>query len=79
MAGEPIDAQRILATPALFLPGMNLEEWVHECDRMVDRAFATRDFLDGKLTPDEFEQALDQFGVDPRQAAQDWDGGIFYI
>lgn len=78
MAGE-IDAQRILATPALFLPGMNQEEWEYELGRMLDRSLATRDFLDGKITPDEFEQALDQFGVDPHQAAADWNEGIYYL
>lgn len=78
MAGE-LDPQQLLATPALFLPGMEQEEWEYEVNRMVDRSFATRDFLDGKLTPDEYEQALDQYGVDPRQAADDWESGIYYL
>ncbi len=79
MSSESTDPQIILATPALFLPGMNQQEWDFEVGRMLDRAQATHDFLQGKLSPDEYEQALDQFGVDPRQAAADWDDGKNYL
>jgi len=74
-----VDPQLILATPALFVPSMNTEEWEQELTFMFDRSMATHDFLDGKITPDEFEQALDQFGVDPWQAAQDWENGRSYL
>ncbi len=76
---DPEQTQLYIATPAIWTPGMNDQEWEHEIGQMFNRSQAASDFLAGKLTPEEFEMALDDFGVDPYQAAEDWDSCRSYM
>ena len=71
--------QLYIATPAIWRPGMDDKEWEFELNRSVDRSIAAHAFLSGNLTPDEFEMALDEFGIDPLQAAEDWEQGKTYL
>lgn len=74
------DVAELLATPAIWVPGMTGDEWNAELDRSFDRALATRDFLDGQLTPDQFEDALYHFGIpDPFQLAEVWEEGKTFL
>jgi hypothetical protein len=69
-----------LSTPAIWLPGMDADAWSQELDLTFDRALATHAFLDGQLSPDQFEDALNHFGIlDPRELADAWEEGkTFY-
>ncbi|MBD2002121.1 MULTISPECIES: hypothetical protein [Cyanophyceae] len=42
---------------------------------MIQREFARRNFVDGALSPDDFMEALFQYGVDPIHAAEAWEEG----
>lgn len=71
--------ERFFATPAIYFPDMNDPEWQFELDRMMVRSFATRDFVNGILAPDDFLDLLDETGVDPIGAASAWEQGISYL
>ena len=68
-----------LATPAIWIPDMNQQEWDYQVDCMIERSLAARALIDGQITPDEFEQAIDQYGVDVIQMRKDWDRGVHYF
>lgn len=63
-----------LEIPALL--GMDEERNAEEIENMLNRSFAIRDFIDGRLSPDCLEMALDQFGLDPYQVAALWEKGV---
>jgi len=74
------DAAEFLSTPAIWLPGMDDGDWAAALDQSFDRALATRDFLDGLLSPDQFEDALNQFGIpDPRSVEEAWSEGKTFL
>jgi len=74
------DAAEFLSTPAIWLPGMDDDDWAVALDQSFDRALATRDFLDGLLSPDQFEDALNQFGIsDPRTVEEAWSEGKTFL
>lgn len=68
-----------IATPALWYPGMDAEEWRFELDRQINRAMAERDLLDGKISYEDFEEIIEANGVDPIQAFEDWVNGLNYV
>lgn len=70
---------RFFATPALYFPDMNNEEWEFELERMFQRTMLTREFVENKLTPDQYGQALDSLGIDIIQATTDWDNALVYL
>lgn len=65
-----------LATPAIWLPGMNDGDWEQEVDLMIGRSMATRDFVQNQITPEEFAEALYEGGLDPDQCFEIWEEGI---
>jgi len=74
------DAAEFLSTPAIWVPGMDDDDWAVALDQSFDRALATRDFLDGLLSPDQFEDALNQFGIsDPRTVEEAWSEGKTFL
>ncbi|MEP0799071.1 hypothetical protein [Funiculus sociatus] len=62
-----------MATPAI--DNGDPEDWHNQIDLMIHREFARRDFVDGALSPDDFMEALFQYGVDPIHAAEAWEEG----
>ena len=59
---------------------MDDDDWAVALDQSFDRALATRDFLDGLLSPDQFEDALNQFGIsDPRTVEEAWSEGKTFL
>lgn len=69
-----------LSTPAIWTPGMSEEDWSNSLDQAFDRAVVTRAFLDGELSPAQFEDALRQFGIpDPRQLDEAWAEGKTFL
>jgi len=74
------DAAEFLSTPAIWLPGMDDDDWAAALDQSFDRALVTRDFLDGLLSPDQFEDALNHFGIDnPRTVEEAWSEGKTFL
>lgn len=68
-----------IATPALWYPGMDAQEWEFELDRQIARAHAEKDLLEGRITYSEFEEIIEAYGVDPIQAYSDWSSGLSYV
>lgn len=64
------------SAPAILLPNMADEEWQEAIDRMIALKLAARDFVDGKLSPTEFEEVLCEFGHDPIVAAEQFERGL---
>jgi len=59
---------------------MDDDDWAVALDQSFDRALVTRDFLDGLLSPDQFEDALNQFGIsDPRTVEEAWSEGKTFL
>lgn len=59
---------------------MDSDEWNAELDLTFDRAIVTRDFLEGKLTPGQFEDALHHFGIpDPWAVSEAWEEGKTFL
>lgn len=59
---------------------MDQHEWKQELDRSFDRALVTRDFLDGNITPSQFEDALNHFGIpDPWAVNEAWEEGKTFL
>jgi len=81
LAKPPDDStDEFLSTPAIWLPGMDDDDWAAALDQSFDRALATRDFLDGLLSPDQFEDALNHFGIpDPRSVEEAWSEGKTFL
>lgn len=65
----------LIATPAIWTPGMDESEWGDEVTRMCVRAMAARDFLNGDLHPSDFAEVLYETGYDPNQCADNWEEG----
>ena len=68
-----------IATPALWYPGIDPQEWEYELNRQINRATAEQDLLDERITYDEFEEIIEANGIDPIQAFNDWSNGINYV
>lgn len=65
----------LIATPAIWVPGMSDEEWGDEVERMCVRALAARDFLNGDLHPSDFAEILHETGYDPNSCSEAWEEG----
>lgn len=53
------------ASSCIILPTMSEEELAYEFHLMVQRNLAAKDFVDGLITADEYEDVLNESGVDP--------------
>lgn len=62
--------------PANFTPDMPEEAWQAEIEAMFALSLASRSFVEGKISPDEFSQALDQYGYDPHELWERWENGL---
>lgn len=67
------------ATPVIYFPNMDPEELQAEIDQMFLRSQATSDFVQGKLSPDEFCDVLNDSRVDPYACLDDWEEGYTYL
>lgn len=79
---EPTSAQTLDALDSYFLVPANFsadmpdEVWQAEAEAMFKANQASRAFVDGQITPDEFSQALAECGYDPHQLWDRWDNGL---
>lgn len=71
-----VDAYQILATPVIWTPEQ--DDFEAQVEAMMIRSMATRDFLDGQLTPDQFENALAETGWNPYECADTWNEGYTF-
>lgn len=67
---------RFFLVPANFSADMTEEAWQAEVAAMFKATQASRLFVDGKITPDEFSQALAECGHDPHQLWERWENGL---
>lgn len=54
---------------------MSQDEWEREVAMMARRSLACRDFVQNKIPPDDFAQALFENGFDPDVCFQLWEEG----
>lgn len=72
---EPPNYSTFFATPAIWVPGMSEGDWREEVDRMIRRSLATRDFVQNKISPEDFAEALYEGGFEPDQLFELWEEG----
>lgn len=63
------------ATPVLLGADMDPEQQHEDMGQMLLRAQATADFVAGKISPADFEEALFQTGRDPYALHELWERG----
>lgn len=68
-----------LATPAIWTPEMDAAKWQAELDQMLLRSQMAHQFVDGIITPDQFENALHELGVDVIATVEGWNEGDRYL
>lgn len=62
-----------LSTPAIWYPGQSDLDFEEEVNQMMSRAYMTRDFLQGTISPDQLLDFLDDEGFDIFELAEDWE------
>jgi hypothetical protein len=70
---------RLFAMPVIWAPTMEPEQWAGEIQRMFARSQAVTDFVSGKLSPDDFADALADQHIDPYGCLNDWEDGHSYL
>ena len=65
-----------LALPAVQHEGMSEADWDAEMARMFHHSCLTRQFVDGKISPDDYQDALADLGQNPYELAEAWEEGI---
>lgn len=67
--------ERYLAIPALSNEGMSEEDWSRECDRMFKHSRMVQKFVEGSISPQDFEDSIADLGLDPYEIEESWDEG----
>ena len=68
----------LTSRPALWYPGMDKEEWENEIEQMLAVALGKHLLLKGDLDFDQYEDLLNENGLNPIDSIEDWSNGIFY-
>lgn len=63
-------------TPLIWTPNLEGEELQAQIDDMFFRAFATQEWLDGKLETDTFLDILDHQKIDVYDLINLWEAGV---
>jgi hypothetical protein len=71
--------ERSLATPLIWYPGQSDEELKIEMARMIERSFAIRAFMEGKINWDDFLCLLQEHEIDAAAADNGWQEGLIYL
>lgn len=62
------------ATPVIWVP--DPDEWEHQIDQMLFRAYATDKWLHNEIETDVFCSILDETGVDLGEVVPTWEQGL---
>lgn len=65
-----------LATPVILTPGMDDGAIGHGFDQMLNRSRASHDFVSGKISAEDFAEALYENGYDPDVTFDLWEDGV---
>lgn len=77
---EALRLDDLFGVPALYSPNLSQEEWDLELNGMIARSIASRAFIDGRLSPDDFACALAESGIDdPYQLEEQWQNGFSFL
>ena len=74
-----LDPEDFFATPMLLLPHQCEAEMEFEIERMISREIRLHQWLHGEIQAGDFLDSLEEFGVDPIQAVEDWSNGLVYL
>lgn len=66
------DLELFFAVPAVHNQGMTEEDWNAEIRRMFQHSVMTRQFIDGKISPQDYEDVLADLGLDPTLIEEQW-------
>lgn len=73
-----LDFQQFFALPAVITEDMTDEDWEEEMKRMFHASQATHKFVQGVLSPEDYQDALADLGHNPYALEQIWsEGGTF--
>ena len=64
--------------PAIWMPGMNEEEWDNEIEQMLAVSLGKHLFATKQISFDQYEDILNENGLNPINAIEDWSNKIFY-
>ena len=48
---------------------------MRECERMFNHSRLTQKFVDGEISPQDFEDSIADLGLDPYQVVEQWEEG----
>ena len=68
----------LTSRPALWIPGMNDEEWDNEVEQMLAVSIGKHLLNQGKISFDQYEDILNENGLNPIDTIEDWTSGLFY-
>lgn len=68
----------LTSRPAIWIPGMDDEEWDNEIEQMLAVSLGKHLLLKGDLDFDQYEDLLNENGLNPIDCIKDWSNGIFY-
>jgi hypothetical protein len=74
-----MELSKLLATPIIWTPNMESEQWDFEVQKMVERSQATNDMLAGVISFDDFCEVLNDSYIDVDACLDDWEQGISYL
>lgn len=65
-----------LGIPALLSDALSEEEWSKEITRMLNHSRLTQLFLEGHISPSDYEDWLADSGLNPYEVEELWENGI---
>lgn len=68
----------LTSRPALWYPGMDEQEWDFEIEQMLAVALGKHLLLKGDLNFNQYEDLLNENGLNPIDTIEDWSEGRFY-
>lgn len=71
-----VNLDRFLVLPAVYSPEMTAEDWQAEIKRMFSASLLTRSFVDGQISPDDYDDGLADLDYDPHYLGELWEEGI---
>lgn len=77
-ANKLLVIENFLAIPAIWIPGMEEDEWNRELDLNAQRAFLTRRFILDEISPEDFMDGLSDADICPYLALEKWENGISF-